>query len=321
MGLFSKQPQQPKSLRDNVQEYMKRDRKNLNLNRLKVGMISLGVLFAIGQTLYSQYNLNVPTSHIALIRLEGAIQRGSATADGTLISESLKEAMDDPLAQAILVEANSPGGSPVQAEILHQTLMSMRDTTHKPVYFSIGEMCASACLYISSAADVVYAHKNSLVGSIGVRMDSWGFDKILKDYDIERRTFTAGRNKAFLDPFLPMNAESEQHLSEHILQPLYREFKNALREGRGEKLNETNPDLFTGFVWSGTEAKELGFVDAIETHFEVREQLRKQYDVEELRDYTQRKFSLKSLLTSEFWADVVAKAMTKVTEQQSISIQ
>jgi protease-4 len=265
--------------------------------------------------------MDLPKPHIALIRLNGAVTENSATADGTLLSEALKKAMDDPLAQAVLIEANSPGGSPVQAEILHQTLMSMRDSTHKAIIFSIKEMCASACLYIASAADIVYAHRNSLVGSIGVRMDSWGFDKILQDFDVERRTFTAGKNKAFLDPFLPMNAESKQHLTNHILQPLYGEFKSALREGRGDKLDESNPDLFSGYIWSGNDAKTLGFVDEIKTTFEVREKLRADYQVEELRDYTQKKFSLKNLLTSEFWGEVIAKGLMKVSETQAMALK
>ncbi|MFA0037723.1 S49 family peptidase [Vibrio chagasii] len=229
--------------------------------------------------------------------------------------------MKDPLAHAILIEANSPGGSPVQAEILHRTLMSMRETTNKPVYFSIGEMCASACLYISSSADKVYAHKNSLIGSVGVRMDTWGFDKLIQQLQVQRRTYTAGRNKALLDPFLPENPEATEHIESHVLQPLFEEFKGALIEGRGEKLETDNPDIFTGYIWTGSEAVEIGFADDIQTHFEIRESLRDEYQVTDIQNYTKPKFSMMKLLSSDFWAEVLAKTAMKLDSGSEMELR
>ncbi|MEQ6344476.1 MULTISPECIES: S49 family peptidase [Vibrio] len=321
MRIFKKKNQEPKSLRENLKEFTQRYRSIHNLNRIKVGFIVFGVLFAVGQTIYRSHYFNMPVPHIALIQLEGAVERGSPTADGTILSESIRKAMKDPLAHAILIEANSPGGSPVQAEILHRTLMSMRETTNKPVYFSIGEMCASACLYISSSADKVYAHKNSLIGSVGVRMDTWGFDKLIQQLQVQRRTYTAGKNKALLDPFLPENPEATEHIESHVLQPLFEEFKGALIEGRGEKLETDNPDIFTGYIWTGSEAVEIGFADDIQTHFEIRESLRDEYQVTDIQNYTKPKFSMMKLLSSDFWAEVLAKTAMKLDSGSEMELR
>jgi protease-4 len=321
MRIFKKKNQEPKSLRESLKEFTLRYRSIHNLNRIKVGIIVFGVLFAVGQTIYRSHYFNMPVPHIALIQLEGAVERGSPTADGTILSESIRKAMKDPLAHAILIEANSPGGSPVQAEILHRTLMSMRETTNKPVYFSIGEMCASACLYISSSADKVYAHKNSLIGSVGVRMDTWGFDKLIQQLQVQRRTYTAGKNKALLDPFLPENPEATEHIESHVLQPLFEEFKGALIEGRGEKLETDNPDIFTGYIWTGSEAVEIGFADDIQTHFEIRESLRDEYQVTDIQNYTKPKFSMMKLLSSDFWAEVLAKTAMKLDSGSEMELR
>jgi protease-4 len=321
MRIFKKKNQEPKSLRESLKEFTLRYRSIHNLNRIKVGIIVFGVLFAVGQTIYRSHYFNMPVPHIALIQLEGAVERGSPTADGTILSESIRKAMKDPLAHAILIEANSPGGSPVQAEILHRTLISMRETTNKPVYFSIGEMCASACLYISSSADKVYAHKNSLIGSVGVRMDTWGFDKLIQQLQVQRRTYTAGKNKALLDPFLPENPEATEHIESHVLRPLFEEFKGALIEGRGEKLETDNPDIFTGYIWTGSEAVEIGFADDIQTHFEIRESLRDEYQVTDIQNYTKPKFSMMKLLSSDFWAEVLAKTAMKLDSGSEMELR
>ncbi|MEZ8419598.1 MULTISPECIES: S49 family peptidase [unclassified Vibrio] len=321
MRIFKKKEQQPKSLRESLKDFSDRYRSNHNLNRIKVGFIVFGVLFAVGQTIYRSHYFNMPVPHIALIQLEGAVERGSPTADGTILSESIRKAMKDPLAHAILIEANSPGGSPVQAEILHRTLMSMRETTNKPVYFSIGEMCASACLYISSSADKVYAHRNSLIGSVGVRMDTWGFDKLIEQLQVQRRTYTAGRNKALLDPFLPENPEATKHIETHVLQPLFEEFKDALIEGRGEKLMTDNPDIFTGYIWTGAEAVDIGFADEVKTHFEIREGLRDEYQVTDIQNYTKAKFSMMKILSSDFWAEVLVKTAIKLRADTELELK
>ncbi|WP_299021003.1 S49 family peptidase [uncultured Photobacterium sp.] len=309
------------TLKNHLVDFMRRYRNNTRANYIKVGAIVFGVVFAIGNTLYINHFFNMPVPHIALIKLEGNVERGSNTGDGVILSEAIERAMNDTLAHAIIVEANSPGGSPVQAEQLHRTIMSMRDTTNKPIYFSIGELCASACLYIASSADMVFAHKNSLIGSVGVRMDGWGFDKFLEHIDIERRTYSAGKHKTLLDPFKPRDPDAEAHLKTFVLEPLYGEFVSALKEGRGDKLDTNNENLFTGLLWTGAQAKSLGLVDDIKTHYEVRTALQERYQVEMIQNYSRANFSISKLLTSEFWADVVAKAWVKVNNTQSMAVE
>jgi protease-4 len=312
--------EQPTSLKEQVNEMSRLYKKNHTLNFIKVSAIVFGVLFAIGNTLYRMHYFNMPLPHIALIQFEGEVTRGSSTADGTRLSDAIKKAMEDPLAHAVLIEANSPGGSPVQAEILHRTLMTMRETTNKPVFFSIGEMCASACLYVSSSADKVFAHRNSLIGSVGVRMDTWGFDKLIDTLQIERRTLSAGKNKALLDPFMPVNPEAVTHLKNQVLAPLYIEFKNALIEGRGKKLHTENPDLFTGYIWTGADAVELGFADEIKTHYEIREMLLNTYQVNDIQNYTKPNFSMMKLISSDFWAEVISKSVTDLQNKQQMEL-
>lgn len=300
------------SLRNDIKVLVKHQRNNTRANYIKTFIIGLGLCLAIANILYINGKFTVPVPHIALINIEGAIERGSSTGDGLIISNAIKLAMDDDLVKAVIIEANSPGGSPVQAEQLHRTIMSMRHSNSKPIYVSIGEICASACLYIVSAADKVFAHKSSLIGSIGVRMDGWGFDKILSHLDIERRTYSAGEFKALLDPFQPRDPEVDNHLDTFVLSPLYQDFVGAIKEGRGDKLDQQNPLLFTGLIWTGMTAKDLGLVDDIKTHYQVRESLKTHFDVEMIQTYTKSSFDLKKLIMAEFWADVIAKALIKL---------
>lgn len=308
------------NLKTQISTFAKRYAHNTYANYIKVGAIVFGVAFAVGHALWREHIFNMPVPHIALVKIEGTVERGSRTGDGGILSDAILSAMKDDLAHAVLIEANSPGGSPVQAEQLHQTILSLRDTTHKPIYVSIGETCASACLYMASAGDQVFAHKNSLIGSIGVRMDSWGVNRLMEDLHIERRTYSAGKHKALLDPFMPRDPVAEEHLKEYILEPLYLQFVEALKEGRGDKLAADHEKLFTGLIWNGQQAVELGLVDDIATHVEVREWLKKRYQVTTIQNYSRESFSFRKLLTSDFWGDVIASAVTKLSSDSHTKV-
>ncbi|MEZ8028326.1 S49 family peptidase [Enterovibrio norvegicus] len=310
-----------KSTRTLLEESAKRFKTMTKMSNAKSIAIIVGVMVAIGSTLYNNHFMKLPVPHVALIQLEGVVERGSNTADGVILSEAIKNAIESDEAKAILIEANSGGGSPVQAETLHRTIMSYRETVSKPIYISIGELCASACLYIASSGDEVYAHKNSLIGSVGVRMDSWGVNRLLEKLDIERRTYSAGEHKAMLDPFLPKDPIVDEHLNSKVLSPLYSVFVNALKEGRGEHLDVNNPKLFTGLLWTGQEAKQLGLIDDIQTHWEVRETLLKRYHIDVIQNYTRNEFSFAKILTSEFWGDVAANAAMKLASQDDVKLR
>lgn len=204
-------------------------------------------------------NATKTKSHIGLINIRGIIS-DSAPADADNVIESLKNAFEDKNTQAVILRINSPGGSPVQASQIYQEIHYLR-TQHPSIKIVTvcGDLCASAAYYIASASDDIYADPSSLVGSIGVRMDSFGFVDTLKKLGVERRLITAGDHKGFLDPFSPEKPDEKQ-IAEHMIQGVHQQFINAVKQGRGDRLKET-PELFSGLVWSGQEALSLGLID------------------------------------------------------------
>jgi protease-4 len=199
--------------------------------------------------------------HTALIDLEGVIASDEdANADD--IIDGLRDAFEDENSAGVILRINSPGGSPVQAGYINDEIQRLRkEYPDKPLYAVISDICASGGYYIAAAADKVYADKASIVGSIGVRMDGFGFVDAMQKLGIERRLLTAGENKGFLDPFEPVKASDVKHVQE-LLDDIHQQFIQVVRQGRGEKLKD-NPDLFSGYVWTGEQAVALGLVDEL----------------------------------------------------------
>jgi protease-4 len=175
---------------------------------------------------------------------------------------SLKKAFDNPKTKAVVLRINSPGGSPVQAGQINDEIRRLRAKYKDiPVYAVISDICASGGYYIAVAADKIYADKASLVGSIGVRMDNFGFVEAMNKLGVERRLLTAGENKGMLDPFQPLNPKEVDHVKT-LLNTTHQQFINVVKQGRGERL-KNNPDLFTGLIWTGEGAKDLGLIDEL----------------------------------------------------------
>jgi len=178
---------------------------------------------------------------------------------------------------------NSPGGSPVQAGIINDEIHRLKAMHGKKVYAVVEETCASAAYYIAAAADNIYVDKASLVGSIGVLMDGFGFTGLMDKLGIERRLMTAGENKAMLDPFSPQD-ESQKAYIQSMLAEIHQQFIEVVRKGRGDRL-ESNPDIFSGLVWSGQQAVALGLADGLgNLDYVAREVVQ----AEDIVDYTQR---------------------------------
>jgi protease-4 len=159
----------------------------------------------------------------------------------------------------IFLYINSPGGSPVQAGIINDEIRRLKEKHKKPVYAVVEESCASAAYYIAVAADEIYVDKASIVGSIGVLMDGFGFTGLMDKLGVERRLMTAGVNKGFLDPFSPQTKNQRIH-AQTLLDQIHQQFIQVVREGRGKRLKET-PELFSGLFWTGQQAVELGLAD------------------------------------------------------------
>jgi protease-4 len=201
------------------------------------------------------------TKHTALIDLDGVIA-SDEDANADSIIEGLRDAFEDENSAGVILRINSPGGSPVQAGYINDEIERLRkEYPDKPLYAVISDICASGGYYIAAAADHVYADKASIVGSIGVRMDGFGFVDAMQKLGVERRLLTAGENKGFLDPFEPVKASDVKHVQE-LLDDIHQQFIQVVREGRGDKLQD-NSDLFSGYVWTGEQAVALGLVDEL----------------------------------------------------------
>lgn len=197
--------------------------------------------------------------HTAMIYIRGSIE-SSGEASAEKIVNALQSAFDDKGSVGIVLRINSPGGSPVQAGIINDEIRRLRGKhPEKPVYAVVEDLCASGGYYIAVAADKIYVNKASVIGSIGVLMDGFGFTGTMQKLGVERRLMTAGANKGFLDPFSPQDAQQKAH-AQVLLNEIHQQFIDVVRKGRGERLKET-PEMFSGLMWTGTQSIALGLAD------------------------------------------------------------
>jgi len=203
----------------------------------------------------------LPGKHTALVEVRGVIgPEGMASADN--VTTGLQEAFKDKRTQGVIVRINSPGGSPVQAGHINDEIRRLRAKyPNIPVYAVVEDICASGGYYVAVAADRIYVNKSSIIGSIGVLMDGFGFTGAMEKLGIERRLLAAGENKGFLDPFSPIQ-ESQKEYAERMLNEIHQQFIGVVRQGRGKRLKET-PEMFSGLLWIGPKSIELGLADAL----------------------------------------------------------
>ena len=233
------------------------------------------LVFGLGQG-----SSSTSARHTALVAIKGEISSESeASAD--LVVAAMRSAFEDPGAQAVVLLINSPGGSPVQAGIINDEIRRLKSKHNKPVYAVVEEACASAAYYIAVSADRIYVDKASIVGSIGVLMDGFGFTGLMEKLGVERRLMTAGENKGFLDPFSPQT-EKQRLFAQNMLDQIHKQFIAVVKEGRGKRLKET-PDMFSGLFWTGQQAVELGLADQLgNLDYVAREVI----EAEDIVDYT-----------------------------------
>jgi len=200
--------------------------------------------------------------HTALVNLKGEIASNGVNADDMI--SGLQAAFSDKNTVGVILRINSPGGSPVQAGQIYDEIRRLRKKYPQiPLYVVVDDLCASGGYYVASAADRIYVNQASLVGSIGVLMDGFGFTGVMNKVGVERRLLTAGANKGFLDPYSPVNPQ-QQAYAQGMLEEIHQQFINAVRAGRGSRLHET-PDMFSGLVWTGARSVQLGLADGYGT--------------------------------------------------------
>jgi protease IV len=247
------------------------------------------------------------TPHTALVEVRGEIAADSEASAENLVA-ALKSAFEDVGAQAVVLRINSPGGSPVQAGIINDEIRRLKALHKKPVYAVVEEMCASGAYYIAVAADEIYVDKASLVGSIGVLMDGFGFTGAMEKLGVERRLLTAGENKGMLDPFSPQN-EQHRAFAKSMIDQIHQQFIAVVKQGRGKRLKET-PETFSGLFWNGEEAIKLGLADKTgNLDFVAREVVK----AEEIIDYTPHD-NVAERLAKRFGAGVGAGAVRALRE-------
>ena len=237
---------------------------------------------------------NSSEDHTALIDIQGEIGAQDQVNADSVVS-SLHDAYDNKHTKGVILRINSPGGSPVQAGIINDEIKRQRSLHPEiPVYAVVEDICASGGYYIAVAADKIYVDKASIIGSIGVLMDGFGFTGAMEKFGVERRLMTAGENKAMLDPFSPVNPKHKV-LAQAMLNEVHQQFINVVREGRGERLKET-PETFSGLFWSGEAGIKMGLADELGSYEYVAREVIKQENIvdftasEGLADRVARKF-------------------------------
>jgi len=203
----------------------------------------------------------LPGDHTALVEVNGVIGAGTH-ANADIISQGLQDAFENKGTKGVILRINSPGGSPVQAGTINSEIRRLRHKFPKiPLYAVVEDICASGGYYVAVAADQIYVDRASIVGSIGVLIDGFGFTGTMDKLGVERRLLTAGENKGFLDPFSPMNAAQREY-AQKMLGEIHQQFIDVVRKGRGKRLKE-GPDTYSGLVWTGQRSIELGLADAL----------------------------------------------------------
>ncbi|MDJ0834146.1 MAG: signal peptide peptidase SppA [Gammaproteobacteria bacterium] len=252
--------------------------------------------------------LDKSDKHTAVVTLDGIIA-SSERASAENIVKGLQDAFEHKKTAGVVLEINSPGGSPVQSADIFDEIKRLREKHEDiPLYVVVQDVAASGGYFVAAAADKIYVNKSSLVGSIGVRLDSFGLVDLIEKWGIERRLLTAGEHKGLLDPFLPENPEHKEHL-QRMLDQVHTHFIDAVKQGRGERLQD-NPDLFTGLVWSGEEAIELGLVDDYGNTDYVAREIIKQEDTVD--------FTPSELLLDRLADRVGAGAVRSINQLQNV---
>jgi protease IV len=247
-----------------------------------LGFIYLFVVLFLAAGWFKSGDVSLPKAHTALIDVQGVISADDSSADSVI--SSLQDAFDDNKTRGVILRINSPGGSPVQAGQIYDEIKRLR-AKHPdiPLHAVVDDICASGGYYVAAAADNIYVDKASIVGSIGVLMDGFGFTKTMEKLGVERRLLTAGENKGFLDPFSPVD-EKQQQYAKKMLEEIHNQFIGVVKEGRGKRLKDT-PELFSGLVWSGQASIEMGLADGLGS---VESVARDVIKAEEVVDFTYR---------------------------------
>ncbi len=279
--------------------------------------ILLAYLFLIFFALYLPQQGGKPITvgkHTALVDVKGVIA-ADADASADNIVTGLRAAFEDENTVGVILRINSPGGSPVQAGYVYDEIKRLRKKyPDTKLYAVVSDMCASGGYYIAAAADEIYADKASIVGSIGVLMNGFGFVDSMKKLGVERRLYTAGEHKGMLDPFSPVKPDEVAHVK-HMLDTIHQQFIKAVKDGRGDRLKD-DPQIFSGLFWTGEEGVKLGLVDGLGSAGYVAREIIKQ---EKIVDYTPKPDYLERF--AERFGMAMADTLARITGAEGARLQ
>ncbi|MBN1005513.1 signal peptide peptidase SppA [Amphritea sp. ZJ14W] len=258
-------------------------------------LLTFGYLFVIlGIYLFADSftpDMGEGGEHTAVVQVNGTIADGEDASADNIIG-ALRRAFKDEGTKAVILRINSPGGSPVQSGYVYDEVKRLRALhPEKKVYAVILDIGASGAYYIAASADEIYADKASLVGSIGVVSSGFGFVDLMEKVGVERRNLISGENKTFLDPFSPLK-EKDRAFWQTVLDTTHRQFIEQVRKGRGDRLKE-NDQLFSGLVWTGEQALDLGLIDGLGSSSYVAREI---VGAEKLVDFTPKGTPLEQLI-------------------------
>jgi protease IV len=252
--------------------------------------------------------------HTALVELEGVIDAKS-DASAEKITSALQSAFKDKNTQGVILRINSPGGSPVQSGIINDEVRRLRGVyPNTPLYVVVEDICASGGYFVAASADKIYVNKASLVGSIGVLMDGFGFTGGMEKLGVERRLLTAGENKGFMDPFSPVDPKQKEYALS-MLNDIHQQFIAVVKQGRGKRLKD-DPELFSGLVWTGRKAVELGLADG---YGSVESVARDVIKAENIVDYTEKSNPVERI--AKRFGAAAAKSFADFTLRESIRLR
>ncbi|MBF0623040.1 MAG: S49 family peptidase [Magnetococcales bacterium] len=286
----------------------RRERRGKNLFRLFLALYLITILVMASDTSLRKVDMQKSGTegHVAIVSLHGIIA-ADAPANAEDVILGLEDAFAHPDTKGVILRIDSPGGSPVQSGIIYDEMVRLRKKyPSKALVAVLEDLCASGGYYVAAAAEEIYSDKATVVGSIGVMMRGFGFDKVMKTVGVENRTITAGENKGFMDPFSPMNPEQRKH-AEKLLKDVHQQFKTAVLDGRGDRLKSVDAELFSGLVWTGEQAVKLGLVDGIGSMYSVA---RERFGVNNLVDFSYE----------EDWMSRVSRRMGQVMMEMMGSV-
>lgn len=243
--------------------------------------------------------------HVAVVDVVGVIARDVKGVDAALTIQSLEKAFEAENATVVVLQMDSPGGSASQSDLVYRELLRLKELHDKTVIAVVGDLCASGCYYIASAADTIIANQNSIVGNIGVKMESFGIDELMGRLGVDRRVVTAGEHKSLMDPFSPEDEVAVAHIRDNVINETYNVFRAVVTQGRGDRIDPADDELFSGLIWAGSSAMEKGLIDGFGNLYTVA---RENAQDGKMKNYTVRNVNLSSLFSQMVTSSLGAAA-------------